>query len=118
MMTTTLFRSSTRVIVIEMDPSIRLHYKNILQSTHDFVSVGDFCNTDEAIAKTSELNVDVALFGVGAPSFEAASCIKRLRYLLNNLKIIVIARTAEPNWVEFSISAGAEACLVKPVSVS
>jgi DNA-binding NarL/FixJ family response regulator len=108
--------TACRVLVVDDDLATRLHVKEILQSADEFKLVGEFSNADEALTQVTQLRPSLVLLGVRIPGFKNIEYICQFKRILIGLKIIVTTATANVELLESSLLAGAESCLVKPIT--
>jgi two-component system NarL family response regulator len=106
------------VIVVEEDPNARFYFREIVQSTDDFNLAGEFATVDEVLSRVSCLRPNLMLLGLRLPDRNGIECIRRLKRTLTALKIIIVTDMANSDALELALEAGAETCLVKPVSVA
>lgn len=107
-----------RVLVVDTEPDTRLCVKEILKSANDFKLAGDFSNAEEALRDVPRLKPNLVLLGVRLPSFKNFEYIRRFKRIIIGLKIIVVTGVANTDLLESSLQAGAEFCLVKPLTAS
>jgi DNA-binding NarL/FixJ family response regulator len=105
-----------RVIVVDGDLATRLQVVEILQSANGFELAGDFSSAEEALNHLLRLQPNLVLLGIRADVFEDIEYIRPFKHMLAGLKIVVVIGVADAKLFESSLQAGAESCLVKPLT--
>lgn len=113
-----LASAPSRVTVVEPNLRTRFHFKEILQSAHDFELAGDFSHTQAALTAVPHLRPDLLLLGIRRPDIGGIKCIKPLKRILIGLKIIIVLGAADMGMLDFALRSGANSCLIKPVSAA
>jgi DNA-binding NarL/FixJ family response regulator len=108
--------SLMRVVVVDDDEDARLCFRDILQSTGDFMFAKDFSNATEALAGIPCLQPDLAVVDICMPGLNGIECTKRLKRAMPGLKIVILTGTHEEYLERRSLQAGADAYLTKPVT--
>ena len=105
-----------RVAVVDENEDTRFYFRNILQTTEDFRFAKGFSNANEALIGIPQLHPDLVIVDIYLPDLNGIECIKRMRRVIPDVKIIVVTGTQNVNSIERSWQAGADAYLTKPVS--
>lgn len=107
---------TNHVVVVDENRDTRSHLKGILQSTDDFKLAGEFSDTDKALIKLPSLRPHVVLLGIPLPNINGIKLIQRFKQILAGLKIVIIMASPSPDFLELSLQAGVDECLIKPVN--
>jgi len=102
--------------VVDDDLATRLRVREVLQVDDDFKLAGDIPNADEALNNVSRLQPNLVVLGIRVPGLKAIRHIRQFKRILIGLRIIVVTGTADGEIIESWIKAGAESCLIKPLS--
>jgi DNA-binding NarL/FixJ family response regulator len=108
--------SACRVLVVDNDLATRLQVAEFLQSANGFELAGDFSSPEEALNHLLRLQPDLVILGIRADAFEDIEYIRQFKHILIGLKIIVVMGAADAKLFESSLQAGAESCLIKPLT--
>jgi CheY-like chemotaxis protein len=106
------------VLVVEDDGDSREGLRNLLEVWGHDVIVAE--NGTSGIEKAMERRPDIALIDVGLPGMDGYAVALRLRELLGNEEIFLIALTgyAEPEDRLRALESGFHAYLAKPINYS
>lgn len=110
-----------RVVVVDQDSKARIFFTGILQTADAFKFAGDFSNAGQALNAVPDLRPDIMLLGIRPHANRGFEYIRRFKRILVALKIIVVTGMGNLGMdgigmLDSFLQAGAEACLVEPVS--
>lgn len=116
METSKIGKRAARVLVVDDDLTSRLRIKEILLATEGFLLAGDFTDIQEALNQASCLQPTLVLLAVQLARFNDFEYIRRFKRIVMGLKIVLLARAENADLIDASLRAGAEFCLVKPIT--
>lgn len=104
------------VAVVDDDEVTCAYFRDILQGVDDFHCAGCFSNAPQALIGIAAARPDLVLMDTHLPGINGIECTKRLKSANPNLKIVMVTASDEPDLVEQSLEAGADAILMKPIT--
>lgn len=102
-----------RIVLIEDYELVRNTYKKVINSTEDFIVVGDFESCELAIPKLEELAPDVLFMDINLPGINGIEGIKIIKKSFPNIAIIVVTVNESSNFVFEALCAGAVGYITK-----
>ncbi len=110
-------RHRRRVLIADRDEAARNMLANLVESLgYEAVTAR---TTEEALELARLAPPDAALIDIGAPLLEGLPAARRMRELLGDSALLLIALTGwgQPQYREMALAAGFDVHLVKPVGV-
>jgi DNA-binding NarL/FixJ family response regulator len=108
------FGALLSVAIVDDDESTRVCLKKILQSAKNFCFAGSFASGVEALTGIPHVRPDLALMDIELPDVNGVECLKRLKWMMPALKVVMATGQRDAVWVAAALQAGAAAYLVKP----
>lgn len=102
-----------KIVLIEDYELVRNTYKKIINSTEDFIVVGDFESCELAIPKLEELAPDVLFMDINLPGINGIEGIRIIRKQFPKIAVIVVTVNEESNYVFEALCAGAVGYITK-----
>ncbi|NJM80612.1 MAG: response regulator transcription factor [Flavobacterium sp.] len=102
-----------KIVLIEDYELVRKTYKEIINSTKNFIVVGDFESCELAIPKLSDLQPDVVFMDINLPGINGIEGIKIIKKQFPEIAIIVVTVNEESNYVFEALCAGAVGYITK-----
>jgi len=104
------------ILVVDSNVVYREGLLSILGGYPEFRLVGDASNCDEAVAKTGEIQPDVAIIDIFAGDGEGAESIKSLQQTFPDIKVIILTLSSKEGDFLQAMKAGARGYLFKSVA--
>lgn len=108
--------TGTGVVIVDDDADFRLCLKDILHGAAGYRLIGGFSNSAAALDAIPKLNPDLVLMDVRLPGLDGIECTKNLRQIMPGLRVVMLSGMHDDQSIEQSVSAGAVAYLVKPLT--
>lgn len=102
-----------KIVLIEDYELVRNTYKKIINSTEDFIVIGDFESCELAIPKLEELAPDVVFMDINLPGINGIEGIRIIRKQFPKIAVIVVTVNEESNYVFEALCAGAVGYITK-----
>jgi DNA-binding NarL/FixJ family response regulator len=112
-MTTELEARRTRVMLVEDHPDFRGLMEVLLGRQQDIELLAQAGSLLEARAQAARFEVDVAVLDLGLPDGSGADLIADLRQGSNEVRVLVLSASLDPEGLEKARSAGADEILDK-----
>ena len=106
-----------RVLIADRDETARRMLVNLIESLgYEAVAAG---SVDEALDIAKRMPPDAALLDIGAPMLEGLPAAHRMREIVGQSALLLIALTGwgQPQYRDMALAAGFDVHLVKPVGV-
>ena len=108
----------TRVMVVEDHADFRELMQVLLGGQPDIELVAQAGSLTEARAQAARFELDVAILDLGLPDGSGADLIADLRRDGNEVRVMVLSASLDPEGIEKARSAGADEILDKLTSVA
>jgi CheY-like chemotaxis protein len=107
--------AAKKVLVVEDSAPFRSLLRLVLESlgVEEIVEVG---NGIEALETLKTFNADLVVMDWMMPDMDGIECTQRIR-LTGGVPIVMVTARDSASDIETAIAAGANACVVKPVSI-
>ena len=105
-----------RVVIVDDIAETRDHLARLLSFEPDIEISGSVASGAEAIALTSEKEVDVVLLDINMPGLDGIETAEQLAVRAPTASIIMMSVQGEPDYLRRAMLAGAREFLVKPFS--
>lgn len=102
-----------RVLVADDHLIIRQGLRLILETTDDFVLVGEAANGAEAVQRATELQPDVVLMDLRMPGMDGLAAIERLHAEQPHIAVVILTTFNEDELMMRGLRAGAKGYLLK-----
>lgn len=106
-----------RVLIADRDETARRMLVNVIESLgYEAVAAESI---DDALDVARRMPLDAALIDVGAPMLEGLPVARRMREIVGQSALLLIALTGwgQPQYRDMALAAGFDVHLVKPVGV-
>lgn len=107
-----------RVALIDDDPQMRALVEELFQTARCFRCVGCFSTAVEIFNALPKCRPRAIMMNLRLPDLGGPECINRLRKCRPRIKIVVVSELGDEDSIEAAMKAGADAYLVKPITVS
>lgn len=104
---------STKVLIVDDAPVIRILLKSILERS-GFMVVGEAGNGNEALEKYKDLRPDVVTMDITMPEANGIEGVKMILAFDSEAKIVMITAIDQRKFLLEAIKAGAVDYIVKP----
>ena len=105
--------SSTRVLIVDDDPVLRLQVRAALEQEHDIVEAADGLDGIRAFHRARP---DIVVVDANMPRLDGFELLRRIREL-GDTPVIMLADEGESADIVHALRAGADDYIVKPVDV-
>ncbi len=102
-----------RIYLIEDQSMIRAAFRNMLSQKAQFEVVGDSGDAREGVAAIEQLRPDIVLLDITLPGLSGIDAIPMIRKVCPRTKVLMVTSHESENFVDQSLSAGAEGYLSK-----
>jgi DNA-binding NarL/FixJ family response regulator len=102
--------------VVEDDDAVREILAGWIRTAEGFACLGDFADTESAIARVPELKPDVALVDINLPGLSGIECVRQLKPRLPATQFVMVTIYDDSNHIFDALAAGATGYLLKRTS--
>jgi DNA-binding NarL/FixJ family response regulator len=107
-----------RVLIVDDMPQVRQDLRLLLQLSNQLEIVGEAANGLEAIRQAEALHPDVIVIDLVMPEMDGCQATRLLKERGLASKVIVLSIHADPDYIESSLKAGADAYIQKGADFS
>lgn len=102
-----------RVVVIEFDAKFRNLLSGLIDTSENYVTIATYAECEEAIGNLAADFPDIVVMNTRFPAMQGAEAIGKIRKVLPDASILVVADPVEESSVFHTISMGANGYLLK-----
>lgn len=102
-----------RVLIVDDVPYWRKFLFFILGADPSFLVVGESGDGLKAIQLAEQTCPTVVLMDVGLPGLDGIECVKRIRSVVRNVKVVFITQETDPDVVAAAFEVGASGYVLK-----
>lgn len=104
---------STRVLIVDDHPAVRLALANTINGAHDLEVCGEAASGTEALAIIARTNPDAAVIDISLEDVHGLDLIETIRAQYPNLQVVVFSMYDESVYAERALRAGAAGYVMK-----
>lgn len=108
-----MMKKQIRVVIVDDYPGVRAGIRNLLQSAHDIVVVGEGANGREAIELASTRNPDLVLLDVELPDLRGDVVTHRIHEVQPEVKILAVSSYTDREYIHGMLETGAVGYITK-----
>ncbi|HWA29367.1 MAG TPA: response regulator transcription factor [Lacunisphaera sp.] len=101
------------VSIIEDDANVRAILHDWLAGAEGFRLVGEYSNTESAVARLRDAPPDVALVDINLPGQSGIECVRRLKAVVPDTQFLMLTMFEDGDHIFDALSAGASGYLLK-----
>jgi DNA-binding NarL/FixJ family response regulator len=101
------------VAIVEDNEGLRRSLKSVLEDAPGLKCVGAFSNAEEALCELPKRPPEVVLMDINLPGMSGIECVRRLRDLLPQVRVIMITVYRDNERIFEALRAGASGYLIK-----
>lgn len=105
-----------KVLIVEDDPMVMEIHKNYIISVEGFSIAGIACNGKVAMDLIKTIDPDLVILDIFMPKMDGVSTLHKIRKQNNDIDVIVVTASREPETVEDIMRFGAFDYIIKPFS--
>jgi DNA-binding NarL/FixJ family response regulator len=106
---------TTRILLADDQPLLRMGFRMVLESQDDLVVVGEASDGDEAVRMTAELDPDIVLMDVRMPGVDGIEATSRIVGRGLRSRVIILTTFDLDEYAFAGLRAGASGFLLKDV---
>lgn len=103
------------VAIVEDDPPARKIFASWIQRAEGFRCVGEFSDSETALAALPKERPDVVLSDINLPGLNGIECVRRLKPLLPQTQFVMLTVYEDADHIFQALAAGASGYLLKQV---
>lgn len=108
-----MMKKQIRVVIVDDYPGVRAGIRNLLQSAHDIIVVGEGANGREAIELASTRNPDLVLLDVELPDLRGDVVTHRIHEVQPEVKILAVSSYTDREYIHGMLETGAVGYITK-----
>lgn len=105
-----------RILLVEDQKLMRIGIKSLFNDYPEMAVIGEAVNGKEAIEKAKLIKPDIVLMDIGLTDISGIDAAKQILENNDNIKIIMLTSHIDENELNASLSAGANAYIIKDIS--
>ncbi|MBG6132556.1 DNA-binding NarL/FixJ family response regulator [Aquimarina sp. EL_43] len=105
--------SKIKILIIEDNRVLLDSYKEIINETKNFYTIGAYSNCEEAILNLKNDNPDIALIDIQLPGINGIEGLKKMKNIKSDLLSIIITVHNDTKYIFDALCAGAIGYLTK-----
>jgi len=106
----------TKLVIFEDNENLRKSLAVLLNSSEEYLVVGDFPNVHEAGKQVKALNPDMVILDIDMPGKDGISVIPEIKEINPELSIIMYTQFEDEDKIFRSLCAGADGYILKKTS--
>src|SRR5882724_6103539 len=110
-------KSPIKLLLVDDHPVVRRGISSCLARQERFAIVGEAADGFEAVRKAKELLPDIILMDIDMPLMNGLAVAELLRRELPNVKVLILSRHSNPDYVLRIIQSGARGYVLKETSL-
>ena len=103
------------VAIVEDDAPARKIFASWVNRAEGFRCVGEYSDTESALAGLPDLRPDVVLSDINLPGLNGVECVRRLKPLLSQTQFVMLTVYEDADHIFQALAAGASGYLLKQV---
>ncbi|MFT4689947.1 MAG: DNA-binding NarL/FixJ family response regulator [Limisphaerales bacterium] len=107
---------ATMILVVDDHPLMRMALRTVVESRAEWSCCGEAADADSTLQQLEAQNPDLVLLDYYLKSGDGIDLIKEIRRRRDNVKILIISRYSDPEFVERALRAGADGYVIKEES--
>jgi DNA-binding NarL/FixJ family response regulator len=111
-------KSPLKFVIVDDDENDLLIMRQTAEKSGEFVCVGMYRSSNEALTEIPKVRPHVVLMDVRMPGMDGNECARRLKFVMPQLPIIIITGLLDLDTMNHSLQTGADGYLTKPVSAA
>ena len=105
-----------KILLVEDQKLMRIGIKSLFNDYPEMEIIGEAVNGKEAVEKARLIKPDIILMDIGLPDINGIEASKQILENNNNIKVIMLTSHIDENELNASLSAGANAYVIKDIS--
>ena len=105
-----------KILLVEDQKLMRIGIESLFSDYPELEIIGQATNGKEAVEKAKLIKPDIILMDIGLPDISGIEATKRILENNNNIKVIMLTSHIDDNELNASLSAGANAYVIKDIS--
>src|SRR5512145_1567637 len=102
-----------RVLLVDDHAIVRQGLRLMLETRPQLQIVGEAADAESALQKTRQLQPDLVLMDLLMPGSSAVECIRQIRALFPDIRILVLSSSTEDQLIKQALQAGAHGYMLK-----
>jgi len=103
------------VAIVEDDAPARKIFASWINRAEGFRCIGEYGDTESALARLPDLRPDVVLSDINLPGLNGVECVRRLKPLLAQTQFVMLTVYEDADHIFEALAAGASGYLLKQV---
>ena len=103
------------VVLVDDHPMMREGLRRLLDTSEDFLVVGEFDTAEEVLDNLDDLDIDLVVMDIRLPGMDGVEATRQLKVRQPDLRVVIVSAFGQDHLMA-SIDAGADGYLLKTLA--